>query len=44
VCRLKVTAPATFRARPGDTVHLSFRPETLRLYDADTHDALVPEA
>ncbi len=34
---LKVTAPATFRARPGDVVHLTFPPEAMRLYDAETH-------
>ena len=34
---LKVAAPATFRARPGDVVHLSFPPEAIRLYDAETH-------
>jgi multiple sugar transport system ATP-binding protein len=37
---LKVSAPATFRARPGNTVHLSFRPEAIRLYDAEAHVAL----
>jgi multiple sugar transport system ATP-binding protein len=39
---LKVAAPAAFRARPGDTVQLSFDPDTLRLYDARTHAALDP--
>jgi multiple sugar transport system ATP-binding protein len=34
---LKVTAPATFRARPGDVVYLTFPPEAMRLYDAETH-------
>src|SRR5690349_7898124 len=37
---LKAAAPATFRARPGDAVHLSFPVAALRLYDAETH-ALV---
>jgi multiple sugar transport system ATP-binding protein len=37
---LKAAAPATFRARPGDVVHLSFPAAALRLYDAETH-ALV---
>jgi len=37
---LEVSAPATFRARPGDTVHLTFSPDTLRLYDAQSHDTL----
>ena len=40
---IKVQAPATFRARPGDTVHLTFTPETLRLYDAESHEALRPD-
>jgi multiple sugar transport system ATP-binding protein len=34
---LKVAAPATFRARPGDVVYLTFPPEAMRLYDAETH-------
>ena len=34
---LKVAAPATFRARPGDVVYLTFPAETTRLYDAETH-------
>ncbi len=38
---LKVAAPATFRARPGDVVHLAFPPEAIRLYDAETHAALA---
>ena len=38
---LKVAAPATFRARPGDVVYLTFPPETMRLYDGETH-ALWP--
>ena len=33
---LKVAAPATFRARPGEIVHLTF-PQAVRLYDAETH-------
>ena len=37
---LKAAAPATFRARPGDVVHLSFPTAALRLYDAETHAAL----
>jgi len=37
---LKASAPATFRARPGDVVHLSFPVAALRLYDAETHAAL----
>ncbi len=37
---LKAAAPATFRARPGDVVHLSFPAAAVRLYDAETH-ALV---
>ena len=37
---LKVAAPATFRARPGDVVYLTFPPEAMRLYDAETHDAI----
>jgi multiple sugar transport system ATP-binding protein len=41
---LKVVAPATFRARPGDTVHLAFTTDTLRLYDAQSHAALATEA
>jgi len=38
---LKASAPATFRARPGDVVHLSFPAAALRLYDAETHAALT---
>jgi multiple sugar transport system ATP-binding protein len=38
---LKVIAPASFRARPGDIVHLTFPPEQIRLYDAETHAALA---
>jgi multiple sugar transport system ATP-binding protein len=38
---LKVAAPATFRARPGDVVYLTLPPEAMRLYDADTHDAIA---
>ena len=34
---LKAAAPATFRARPGDVVYLTFPPATMRLYDAETH-------
>jgi multiple sugar transport system ATP-binding protein len=34
---IKVAAPATFRCRPGDVVHLTFPPEAVRLYDAETH-------
>ncbi len=34
---IKVAAPAAFRARPGDVVHLTFPPEAMRLYDAETH-------
>jgi multiple sugar transport system ATP-binding protein len=37
---LKVAAPATFRARPGDVVYLTFPKEAMRLYDAETHDAV----
>jgi hypothetical protein len=37
---LKVSAPATFRPRPGDLVHLTFSPDTLRLYGAQSHAAL----
>ena len=32
---------ASFRARPGDVVHLTFPPDTIRLYDAETHIALA---
>jgi len=38
--QLKVQAPSTFRAAPGDTVWLTLRPEHLRWYDADTALAL----
>jgi len=38
--QLKVQAPGTFRARPGETVWLTFAAETLRFYDAETHLAL----
>ncbi len=38
---LKVIAAASFRARPGDVVHLTFPPATMRLYDAETHTALA---
>ncbi|MGH3613411.1 MAG: ABC transporter ATP-binding protein [Pseudonocardia sp.] len=40
--QLKAQAPATFRARPGETVWLTFADETLRFYDAETHLALDP--
>jgi len=42
--QMKVSAPAAFRAVPGAPVYLTFPPETLRLYDADTHRALDPAA
>jgi multiple sugar transport system ATP-binding protein len=38
---IKVLAPATFRARPGDVVRLTFPPDAVRLYDAATHAALT---
>jgi multiple sugar transport system ATP-binding protein len=37
---LKVSAPPTFRARPGDTVRLDLAPDALRYYDAETQLAL----
>ncbi|MEV1290916.1 ABC transporter ATP-binding protein [Pseudonocardia sp. NPDC049635] len=37
---LKVTAPASFRADPGDTVHLRLPPHALRFYDAATHQLM----
>ncbi|SHK07624.1 carbohydrate ABC transporter ATP-binding protein, CUT1 family [Pseudonocardia thermophila] len=39
---LKVSAPPTFRARPGDTVRLDLAPDALRYYDAETQLALEP--
>jgi multiple sugar transport system ATP-binding protein len=39
--QLKVQAPAAFRARPGETVWLTFGPDALRFYDAETQLALV---
>ncbi|MFF6980186.1 ABC transporter ATP-binding protein [Streptomyces sp. NPDC008343] len=37
---IKVQAPNTFRAAPGDTVWLTFAPSDLRWYDAETDLAL----
>jgi hypothetical protein len=33
-------APGERRGEHGDTVHLTFSPDTLRLYDAQSHAAL----
>jgi multiple sugar transport system ATP-binding protein len=39
---LKVQAPPTCRAQPGDRVGLAFHPDRMRLYDADTGMILEP--
>ena len=39
--QVKVTAPASFRARPGTTVWLTFAPGSVRFFDAETLLALV---
>jgi multiple sugar transport system ATP-binding protein len=39
---LKVQAPPTCRARPGDRIGLGFHPDRMRLYDPDTGLLLEP--
>jgi multiple sugar transport system ATP-binding protein len=39
--RIKVQAPASFRAEPGEQLWLTLEPHSLRWYDPDSGVALV---